>query len=76
MEDYQTFEELSRALTEGLQNDVQKVRAIFTWIGLQGTMGNNSKNNAAPMSPQHIVQLVIQRKASYNLLFVMLCRWV
>lgn len=76
VEDYQTFEELSRALTEGLQNDVQKVRAIFTWIGLQGTMGNNSKNNAAPMSPQHIVQLVIQRKASYNLLFVMLCRAV
>lgn len=76
VEDYQTFEELSRALTEGLQNDVQKVRAIFTWIGLQGTKGNNSKNNVAPMSPQHIVQLVIQRKASYNLLFVMLCRAV
>lgn len=76
VEDYQTFEALSRALTEGLQNDVQKVRAIFTWIGLQGSKGHNSKNNVEPMSPQHIVQLVIQRKASYNLLFVMLCRAV
>jgi hypothetical protein len=71
---YQTFEELSGALTEGLKNDVQKVRAVFTWIGLQGSKGNKSNNNLDPMSPMHIVQLVTQRKASYNLLFVLLCR--
>ncbi|XP_062597788.1 uncharacterized protein LOC134259203 [Saccostrea cucullata] len=76
VEDYQSFEALSRALTEGLWKDVQKVRALFTWIGLQGSKGHNSKNNVEPLSPQHIVQLVTQRKASYNLLFVSLCRAV
>lgn len=78
VEDYPSLDDLARALTEGLKNDVQKVRAIFTWIGLQGSNGSGSKdknnNNQDSMSPQAVVQKVIQRKLSYNFLFTSLCR--
>ncbi|XP_062607656.1 lim and transglutaminase domain protein ltd-1-like [Saccostrea cucullata] len=79
VEDYQTLEDIARALTEGLKNDVQKVRAIFTWIGSQGSRGDKSSQKDKSQSqdatsPQTIVQQVIQRKLSFNFLFISLCR--
>nr|XP_022333112.1 hillarin-like [Crassostrea virginica]XP_022333113.1 hillarin-like [Crassostrea virginica] len=78
LEDYESIQDLARALTDGLINDVQKVRAIFTWIGLQGSKGGNSKKQPQqqedPLSPQVIMQQVTQRKISYNFLFTSLCR--
>ncbi|XP_061168877.1 hillarin-like [Saccostrea echinata] len=68
VEDYQTLDDLAHTLADGLTNDVQKVRAIFTWIGLQGSRKNKSKkedNKGQDLSsPKTIVQQVIQRKRS------------
>ncbi|XP_061168878.1 lim and transglutaminase domain protein ltd-1-like [Saccostrea echinata] len=77
VEDYQTMDDLAHALTDGLTNDVQKVRAIFTWIGLQGSSEIKSKKDNGIQdvtSPLIIVRQVAQRKLSYNFLFISLCR--
>ncbi|XP_061168879.1 uncharacterized protein LOC133178144 [Saccostrea echinata] len=80
VEDYQSLDDLAHALTDGLTNDVQKVRAIFTWIGLQGSMENTSEEdgneNQVVTSPKAIVLQVTQRELSYNYLFISLCRAV
>ncbi|XP_062597777.1 hillarin-like [Saccostrea cucullata] len=78
VEDYRTLDDLAHALTDGLINDVQKVRTIFTWIGLQGSKKNKSKkgdNKSRDVTlPKTIVQQITQRKRSYNYLFISLCR--
>ncbi|XP_060074409.1 lim and transglutaminase domain protein ltd-1-like [Ylistrum balloti] len=66
-----SFDELLKYLLEGLTTDLQRVRAIFCWIGCKN---QNPPPNGPPDSPNFILLQVRRNSMSFCYLFARLCR--
>ncbi|KAK7474797.1 hypothetical protein BaRGS_00033978, partial [Batillaria attramentaria] len=70
-----SFDQLISYLTEGLTRDVEKVRAIFTWVGAQHvTSGAPKSGLKACSTPEAYIREVPKNNAYITLLFARLCR--
>ncbi|KAK3098481.1 hypothetical protein FSP39_019873 [Pinctada imbricata] len=69
-----TMEELAEKLTSDLQKDVQRLRALFTWIGLQQISTKQFPANTGENTLLHHMKRVKERQMSYSTFFTMLCR--
>ncbi|XP_033750476.1 hillarin-like [Pecten maximus] len=67
-----SFEDLLSYLTEGLTTDLQRVRAIFYWIGCKNQ--HLPSSGGPPDSPNYIFLQVKRNHMSFCYLFARLCR--
>ncbi|XP_071094183.1 uncharacterized protein [Haliotis cracherodii] len=73
-EDATSYQTLIKHLTEGLQNDVQKVRSIFVWLASQEIMYDNFDDVDDVNTPLGYMRLIQDDRGTYEQFFALLCR--
>ncbi|KAL3865485.1 hypothetical protein ACJMK2_042870 [Sinanodonta woodiana] len=68
------YDVLIQYLTQGLQNDLQKLRAIFIWLGQQNIEGEKYPKATSADTPIGYMKLIKDRKGNYASFFALLCR--
>ncbi|XP_071100649.1 hillarin-like [Haliotis cracherodii] len=68
------FPTLVSHLTDGLTTDVQKVRAIFSWMGHRNLMETEYPNDTDLYSPKGYLKRMKDTSSLYAVLFAILCR--
>ncbi|KAK3599341.1 hypothetical protein CHS0354_009834 [Potamilus streckersoni] len=69
-----SYELLIDHLISGLQTDVQKLRALFTWLGSQNIDGADYSKVISSDSPIGFMKLMKENRGSYASFFALLCR--
>ncbi|KAK3599342.1 hypothetical protein CHS0354_009835 [Potamilus streckersoni] len=70
----ETYEALIDHLTSGLQTDLEKLRAIFIWLGSQNMDGADYSKVTSSDSPIGFMKLIKESRGSYASFFTLLCR--
>ncbi|XP_067665005.1 uncharacterized protein [Haliotis asinina] len=73
-DDALSYQTLIKHLTEGLQNDVQKVRSIFVWLASQQIMYDNFDDVTDVNTPLGYMRLIQDDRGTYEQFFALLCR--
>ncbi|XP_046547641.1 lim and transglutaminase domain protein ltd-1-like, partial [Haliotis rubra] len=73
-DDALSYQTLIKHLTEGLQNDVQKVRSIFVWLASQQIMYDNFDDVVDVNTPLGYMRLIQDDRGTYEQFFALLCR--
>ncbi|KAL3865486.1 hypothetical protein ACJMK2_042871 [Sinanodonta woodiana] len=68
------YDVLIQYLTQGLQNDLQKLRAIFIWLGQQNIEGEKYPKATSADTPIGYMKLMKDKKGTYASFFALLCR--
>ncbi|XP_046583807.1 hillarin-like [Haliotis rubra] len=69
-----TYGQLQASLTRGLVSDLDKVRAIFTWLGSQQIYQSYYPGVVDPMTPRGYMKLIKKNLGTYTEFFTLLCR--
>lgn len=69
-----SYDNLIKYLTSGSKTDLEKLRAIFVWIGSQKIEAKELGAVRKPDTPRAYMKLIQERKGSYGSLFALLCR--
>ncbi|KAK3601075.1 hypothetical protein CHS0354_029302 [Potamilus streckersoni] len=69
-----SYENLVEYLTSGLDTNLQKLRAIFVWMGSQSFMSRKIPGNVNIDTPLGYIRLIQKRKGSYSSFLALLCR--
>ncbi|XP_048247995.1 hillarin-like [Haliotis rufescens] len=72
--DETTYGQLQTSLTRGLVSDLDKVRAIFTWLGSQQIYHSYYPGVVDPMTPRGYMKLMKKNLGTYTEFFTLLCR--
>ncbi|XP_067667801.1 hillarin-like [Haliotis asinina] len=72
--DNTTFEVLASDLTSGLRNDLERVRALFMWLGHQDFDQQVYPGVTDGRTPRGYMKLMKLKKGSYASFFALLCR--
>ncbi|XP_067667800.1 hillarin-like [Haliotis asinina] len=73
-ENLSDFAALVGHLTDGLTTDVQKVWAIFSWIGNQNVLDTKYPDATDPYTPRAFLKGIQEDPSLYAKLFAILCR--
>ncbi|KAK3607073.1 hypothetical protein CHS0354_027935 [Potamilus streckersoni] len=68
-----SFDKLIEHLTRDLKDDLQKLRAIFIWLGHQNIEGGKYKDQATD-TPIGCMKAIKEKKGTYATFFAVLCR--
>lgn len=69
-----SFEDLIQYLKEKCTSDVEKVRALFVWLGSQDIENENYDGVTNSDTPRGFMKLIKENKLSYSSFFAVLCR--
>ncbi|XP_064608978.1 lim and transglutaminase domain protein ltd-1-like isoform X2 [Liolophura sinensis] len=69
-----SYDALIAHLTSDARNDLQKVRAIFVWLGIQNKGGKKGPKAENPDTPRAYLQLIDKKLGSYASMFALMCR--
>lgn len=68
------FQELISYLTSVCTSDIEKVRAIFVWMGTQAIATSDFSSATDNETPLGFMRLIKEGRASYSAFFAVLCR--
>ncbi|XP_069137433.1 lim and transglutaminase domain protein ltd-1-like [Argopecten irradians] len=69
-----SIDELVRALTVKLKTDMQKLRALFMWLGVQRIRHRTYPTTVDPATPLGHLKRMAMGRVSYAVMFTLLCR--
>ncbi|KAK3606227.1 hypothetical protein CHS0354_037900 [Potamilus streckersoni] len=70
-----SYQELIDTLINGLETDLQKLRAIFIWLGQQDIENGDYSKVTSNDTPKGYMKLMMQKKGTYASFFTLLCRY-
>ncbi|XP_060082728.1 hillarin-like [Ylistrum balloti] len=73
-ESVNTIDELVRELTIKMKTDLQKLRALFMWLGVQRIRHRTYPTTVDPSTPMGHLKRMALGRVSYAVMFTLLCR--